>query len=314
MYRIVFLDRDALRANVRRPSFPHEWIEYSESASDQVVERLREASIAIVNKISLREPELAHLPDLKLIAVAATGVDIVDLESCRRRGIAVTNVRHYAVHSVPEHALMLMLALSRNLVSYLDDVKRGDWQVAPQFCLFDHPIRDLHGRTLGIIGYGALGKAVEKLASAFGMHILISEHKNARDIRPGRTIFETVLKTSDIVTLHCPLTNETRHLIGESELKQMRRDALLINTARGGLVDEAALAHALKTKIIGGAGFDVLREEPPRDGNPLLELDLPNFILTPHNAWASDEAMQALADQLIDNIEAFVQGNPQNLV
>lgn len=314
MIRIVFLDRDALRADLRRPSFAHEWREYAETVPDEVVERLRGADIAIVNKVSLREEALAHLPELKFIAVAATGVDIIDLESCRRRGIAVSNVRHYANHAVPEHALMLMLALSRNLINYRKAIERSEWQVAKQFCLFDHTIRDLYGRTLGIIGYGSLGREVEKLAHAFGMRVLISERKNARTVRPGRMSFDEILRVCDIITLHCPITNETRHMIGSSELEQMRSDAILINTARGGLVDEAALASALLNNMIGGAGFDVLSEEPPRDGNPLLELNLPNFILTPHNAWASNEAMQALADQLVDNLEAFACGEPRNLL
>ena len=314
MLRIVFLDRDALRADLRRPSFAHEWREYAETVPDEIFERLRGANIAIVNKVSLREEVLAHLPELKFIAVAATGVDIIDLESCRRRGIAVSNVRHYANHAVPEHALMLMLTLSRNLMNYRNAVERGEWQAARQFCLFDHTIRDLHERTLGIIGYGSLGQEVEKLAHAFGMRVLVSEHKGAQEVRPGRVSFDEILRVSDIITLHCPLTNGTRHMIGSAELEQMRSDAILINTARGGLVDEAALANALLNNVIGGAGFDVLSDEPPRDGNPLLDLDLPNFILTPHNAWASDEAMQALADKLVDNIEAFFRGAPQSLV
>lgn len=314
MLRIVFLDRDALRADLMRPSFEHEWVEYAESAPDEIVDRLRGATIAIVNKVSLREESLAQLPGLKFIAVAATGVDIIDLESCRRRRIAVSNVRHYANHAVPEHALMLMLTLSRNLINYRKAIKRGDWQVAKQFCLFDHTIRDLHGRSLGIIGYGSLGREVEKLARAFGMRVLISERKNATAVRPGRVNFDQLLSECDIITLHCPLTNETRHMIGSAELNRMRSDAILINTARGGLVDETALAGALLKNVIGGAGFDVLSEEPPSDGNPLLDLDLPNFILTPHNAWASNEAMQALADQLVDNLESFVRGEPRNLV
>ena len=314
MLRIVFLDRDSLRADLRRPSFPHEWCEYPETAPEEIVERLRNANIAIVNKASLRDEALSQLPDLNLIAVAATGVDIIDIESCKLRGIAVSNVRHYANHAVPEHALMLMLTLSRNLINYRREIERGEWQTAKHFCLFDQTIRDLHQRTLGIIGYGSLGREVEKLAHAFGMRVLISERKSPSEVRPGRISFDQILTDCDIITLHCPLTNETRNMVGSVELAKMRSDAILINTARGGLVDEAALASALLNNVIGGAGFDVLSEEPPRDGNPLLDLDLPNFILTPHNAWASNEAMQALADQLVDNIETFVRGKPQNLV
>ncbi len=284
------------------------------TAHAQVIERLKHATIAITNKVPLREAELSELPELKFIAVAATGVDIIDLDYCRKRNLPVSNVRNYALHSVPEHVFTLILSLRRNLFSYREDVARGAWAEASGFCLLTYPIRDLHGSTLGIIGYGALGQAVEKLALSFGMRVLISEHKNARTIRSGRTGFEETLRASDIISLHCPLNDETRGLIGKSELEMMRRDALLINTARGGLVGEDALAQALRFGLIAGAGFDVLTNEPPRDGNPLLELNLPNFILTPHIAWASREAMQALANQLIANIEAFIKSSPQNLL
>lgn len=284
------------------------------TAPAQVIERLKHATIAITNKVPLREAELSELPELRFIAVAATGVDIIDLDYCRKRNLPISHVRNYALYSVPEHVFTLILSLRRNLLSYREDVARGAWAEASGFCLLTHPIRDLHGSTLGIIGYGALGQAVEKLALSFGMRVLISEYKNARTIRSGRTSFEETLRASDIISLHCPLNEETRGLIGRPEFELMRRDGLLINTARGGLVGEVALVEALRSGLIAGAGFDVLTKEPPRDGNPLLEVNLPNFILTPHIAWASREAMQALADQLVDNIEAFVKGSPQNLV
>jgi glycerate dehydrogenase len=305
--KIVFLDRSTLEADIRRPSFEHEWVDYAETRPDEVVGRLSGASIAITNKVRLGQHELSRLPDLKLIAVAATGVDIIDLEYCRRRGITVSNVRNYARHSVPEHVLMLILALRRRLLDHREDILGGAWQRASQFCLLNHEIRDLYGSTLGIIGYGALGQAVGKLAQAFGMHVLISEHKDAPALRAGRTSFEDILRESDQLTLHCPLTEATRDMIGAVELRKMKRHALLINTARGGLVDEAALAECLRSGLIAGAGFDCLSQEPPRAGDsPLLDLNLPNFILTPHVAWASREAMQTLADQLVDNIEKAV--------
>jgi glycerate dehydrogenase len=307
MERIVFLDRSTLKANIRRPAFEHEWTEYQMTIRAEVVERLEGATIAITNKVPLREAQLARLPALKLIAVAATGTDIIDLDYCRERNLTVSNVRGYARHSVPEHVLMLILSLRRNLFQYRQEVERGEWQQASGFCLLTHTIRDLNESTLGLIGYGALGQAVEKLALAFGMRVLISEHKDARMVRAGRVSFAEVLRASDIISLHCPLNERTRGLIGKAELEMMRRDAILINTARGGLVDEAALAEALRSGLIAGAGFDVLTKEPPREGNLLLELNLPNFILTPHIAWASREAMQALADQLIDNIEASIK-------
>lgn len=307
MEKIVFLDRSTLKVDIRRPAFEHEWIEHAETQPGEVVLRLGGATIAITNKVRLGRNELSRLPDLKLIAVAATGVDIIDLEYCKERGITVSNVRNYARRSVPEHVMMLILALRRSLIAYREDIARGAWQRATQFCLLDHEIHDLYGSTLGIIGYGALGQAVEKLARGLGMRVLISEHKDAPEVRAGRMSFEDILRESDQISLHCPLTEATRNMIGAVELGKMKRHALLINTARGGLVDEAALAEALRKGLIAGAGFDVLTAEPPRDAdNPLLDLNLPNFILTPHVAWASREAMQTLADQLIDNIEKAV--------
>ena len=315
METIVFLERDTLGAELRAPSFEHRWVDYGSTRPEEVSERLRDATIAVVNKVPVGAEALARLPRLRMIAVAATGVDNIDLEFCRGRGITVSNVRGYARRSVPEHVLMLTLALSRQLVAYREDVRRGAWQSSPQFCLLNHPIRDLRGATLGVVGYGTLGRAVGELARAFGMNVLVAERKGADTLREGRTHFEEVLRRSDVLTLHAPLTEETRHLIGRAELASMRPSALLINCARGGVVDESALAEALREGLIAGAGVDVLDEEPPREGsNPLLELDLPNLLVTPHVAWASREAMQALADQLIANIEAFVRGEPQNAI
>jgi glycerate dehydrogenase len=314
MERIVFLDRASLAAHLRRPAFEHEWVDYPNTAEHEVVERLRGATIAVSNKVPLRAATLAQLPALRFIAVAATGTNNVELDYCRRRGIVVSNVRHYAVHAVPEHVFMLVLALRRALFAYREDVKRGLWQRAEQFCLMHWPIHDLAGATLGIVGYGAIGQAVGRLGEAFGMRVLIAERRGERRLRAGRTAFETVLEESDVLTLHCPLGPDTQNLIGAAELARMKPGAILINTARGGLVDEQALAEALRQGRLAGAGVDVLSEEPPRSGNPLLALDLPNLIVTPHNAWASREAQQRLADQLVENIEAFVRGEPRNLV
>ncbi len=314
MERIVFLERNTLNLQFPRPGFEHEWIDYEETEPDQIVERLSEATIAICNKLPLREPDLSRLPKLKLIAVAATGVDNIDLGYCRSHNLAVCNTRNYARHSLPEHVVMLILALRRNLVAYIQDVRQSKWQQANQFCLINHSIHDLHGSKIGIIGYGSLGKAVAEMAGSIGMHVLVAERKHARITREGRREFGEVLRLSDVLTLHCPLTQETRHLIDAEELQLMKREAILINTARGGLVREAALADALRAGVIAGAGVDVLSDEPPRRGNILLDDDLPNLIVTPHVAWASKEAMQALADQLIETIEAFVRGEPRNIV
>lgn len=308
MERIVFLDRDSIRANFRAPAFPHIWKDFPMTQSTDVVDRLSDATIAITNKVPIRQRDIEQLPELRMITVAATGTDCVDVEYCRYRGITVSNVRNYSIHSVPEHVFTLLLALRRNLIDYHEEVRSGAWQKSQVFCLLDHPIRELHNSTLGIIGYGALGQGVEKIARAFGMHILVAERKASALIRSGRTSFEEVLIKSDVITLNCPLNDETRGIIGATEFNRMKRNAVLINCGRGGLVDEVALINALKAGIIAGAGIDVLGNEPPQSGNPLLDFQSPNLLVTPHIAWASLEAMQTLADCLINNLEEFVNG------
>jgi len=314
--RIVFLDRDSLIANVRKPAFAHEWIEYPATKAAEAVERLRDAraTIAITNKVPLRAADLDQLPDLKMIAVAATGTDIIDLQACRERGIVVSNIRNYAVHTLPEHTFALILALRRQLVAYRQDIEAGLWQKSERFCLFGHPIADLAGSRLGLAGYGALGKSVAQIARAFGMEVAVFNRSPVTDEGITQVSWDELLETSDVLSLHLPLNDKTRNIICAKELIRMKRSALLINTARGGLVDETDLADALRTGVIAGAGFDVLIQEPPPADNVLLNLRLPNFILTPHSAWASTQAMQVLADQLIDNVEAWVDGEPRNMV
>jgi len=313
-HRIVFLDRASLDAKVRAPQFDAVYVEHAASAPEQLVERLKGASIAITNKVPLRADTLQRLPDLRLIAVAATGYDVIDIAWCNAHRISVVNIRNYAVHSVPEHAFAMILALRRNMIAYRDDVLHGAWQKSKQFCFFDHPIRDLHGATLGVIGEGAIGQSMAALGKAFGMRPIYAAHPAQLDI-PGEFVaLPELLRQSDVITLHLPLMPATRNMIGEAQLRSMKPSALLINTARGGLVDEAALIRALEEGWIAGAGFDVLTVEPPTDGHPLLEVRRPNFILTPHVAWASHGAMQFLADQLMDNIDAWVAGRAQNLV
>jgi glycerate dehydrogenase len=316
-HRIVFLDRDTLEAgvNVRRPQFAHEWQEYARTAAGQVAERLRGADIVITNKAPLRRETLEQLPDLRLIAVAATGTDIIDKTCCRERGIVVSNIRGYAVSTVPEHTFALILALRRAIVGYREDVRRGEWKRAAQFCFFTHPINELHGSRLGIMGEGSIGQGVAAIGRAFGMHVMFAAHKGVEGLGPLYTPWDEVLETSDVITLHAPLTARTRNMIAAPEFRRMKRGAIIVNTARGGLVDEEALATALHEGLIGGAGFDVVTVEPLPDDHVFRKLlDLPNFILTPHVAWASHEAMQVLADQLVDNIEAFVRGEPRNVV
>ena len=313
-HKVVFLERDSIKANVRRPAFAHDWIEYDSTSADQVVQRLAGATVALINKTPLREATLAQLPGLRMIGIAATGYDCVDIAACRARGIAVANIRNYAIHTVPEHSFALILALRRNLLAYRQDVEAGLWQRATNFCFFTHDIADLSGSTLGIVGEGAIGQATAAIGRAFGMRVLFADHAPPKVEGVEFTPFEQVLAESDVLSLHCPLTPATRNLIGIEQFRRMKRNALLINTARGGLVDEAALIQALDEGLIAGAGFDVLTSEPPRNGHPLLDVRRPNFILTPHVAWASNEAMQFLADQLIDNVEAWAAGTPQHLV
>ncbi|MEF3365823.1 D-2-hydroxyacid dehydrogenase [Methylocystis sp. 9N] len=309
-HKIVFLDRETLDANVRKPNFPHDYVEYAQTAPAEIVERLKGATICITNKVPLREATLKELPDLKLIAVAATGTDVIDKAYTTAKGIVVSNIRNYAFNTLPEHVFALLFALRRNLVNYYNSVRQGRWGYANQFCYFDYPIYDIAGSTLGIIGYGALGKEIEKRAVALGMHVIVND---VTDV-PSKVDLATLLRESDVVTLNLPLTPETKNMIGAKELASMKKTACIINTARGGIVDEAALADALRNGTIGGAGFDVLTVEPPKNGNILLDPTIPNLIVTPHIAWASKEAMQVLADQLVDNIDAFVAGAPRNIV
>ncbi len=310
--KIVFLDRSTLPFSLDRPRVPHTWQEFPSTPPEEVIERLTGATVAITNKVRLSREALDRLPDLGMIAVAATGTNNVDIDYCKGRGILVSNIRDYANSSVPEHVFSLILALKRSIIAYRRDIRL--WRQSDQFCLPLHPIGDIAGSTFGIVGFGSLGRRVAEIAKCFGAKVLVAERKGASGCRNGYTPFPSVLEQSDILSLHCPLTNETRNLIGAQELRKMKKSALLINTARGGLVDEEALLLALTEGTIGGAGFDVLSEEPPVSGNPLLDVELPNFLLTPHVAWTSRQALEALCRQLIDNIDAYFSGAPKNLV
>jgi glycerate dehydrogenase len=317
MRRIIFLDRETLPDEIVLKSFafPNDLTVYQRTLPGEVAGRIAEADIVITNKVPVSGQALQSAPRVKLIAVAATGTDIIDIEACRKRGIVVSNIRNYAINTVPEHTFALILTLRRSVLSYRDSVLKGRWQEAGQFCFFDHPIRDLAGSTLGVIGDGVLGKAVADLGKAFGMRVLFSDYKGTTGMGPLYTPFEQVLRQSDVITLHTPLIPTTRNMIGAAEFAVMERRPLLINAARGGLVDEDALAEALGEGRLAGAGFDVATIEPPPKDHVLMRLlEMPNFILTPHVAWASREAIQSLADQLVDNVDAFVAGKPKNIV
>lgn len=317
MLKIVFLDRDTLSPEtvLRAPAFPHKLVVHDRTSAGEVAERIADADIVISNKVPLRGESLGRASRLKMITVAATGTDIVDLAAAREQGITVCNIRNYAKHTVPEHTFALMLALRRSILPYRQSVLDGRWQEAAQFCFFDHPIADLGGSTLGIIGHGTLGKVVGRIAEAFGMTVLIAGRKGSDALEPGRTPFDEVMRRADVITLHCPLNAETRGIIGPREFALMERKPILINTSRGGLVDERALEQALEEGRIAAAGFDVTDGEPPAADSPMMRIAArPNVILTPHVAWASREAIQSLADQLIENIELFVAGTPRNVV
>ena len=311
---IVVLDRDTL---VNRPfdfDFPHTLSSYGTTEAHETLARIRGADIVITNKVVISAQAFAENPQLKLVAVTATGVNNVDVEAAKQNGTAVCNIRAYGNESVAEHAFMMMITLMRNLPAYQRDVAAGLWENSPFFCHLGAPMRDLNGKTLAIFGRGNIGKTLATYAQAFKMNVVFAEHKNAQSVRDGYISFEEAIRSADVVSLNCPLTPQTANMIGEAELQQMKPGAILINCGRGGLVDEAALVAALKYGQIGGAGFDVLTQEPPRDGNPLLKARLPNLIVTPHIAWASQEAANRLFDILLDNINRFVAGNPQNLV
>jgi glycerate dehydrogenase len=281
---IVFLDRGTMGSAVDlcRPSFVHEWIEYERTAPEQVIERLQDADIAISNKVAIRRGDIERLPRLKMIAIPATGYDAFDVEACVERGIVVSNVRGYAVNTVPEHTLALILALRRSIAGYRQDVIDGKWQAAEQFCFFNYPIGDLAGSVLGIFGEGVIGQRVARLGEAFGMRTLFGAHKGVSGLGPLYTPFDVVLATSDVITLHCPLLPNTRNMLAMREFRAMKKRPLIINCGRGGLVDEADLVRALDLGLIAGIGFDCLTTEPPRPDNPLLAvLDRSNVIVTP---------------------------------
>lgn len=278
-----------------------------------VAARIAQADVVMTNKVVLDAATLASAPRLKLILVTATGTNNVNLDAARERGIVVSNCRDYGTPSVAQHALMLILALRTSFLRYQQDVRAGAWQKSPMFCLMDHPVAELSGQTLGILGYGTLGRAVARLGEAFGMTVRVGQLPG-RPPHPDSLPFEELLGVADLLSLHCPLTDTTRNLIDATALARMKPTALLINTARGGLVDEAALADALRGGRLGGAGFDVLTEEPPRRRNPLLDADIPNLIVTPHNAWASREARQRLIDQTAENLAAWCSASPLRVV
>ncbi|CAN5182177.1 2-hydroxyacid dehydrogenase [soil metagenome] len=315
--RAVFLDyatvsRDDLDVGALTSVVPN--VELFDVTPDhELPERVAPADIVIVNKVRMHAAAIAAAPRLQLIALVATGTNNVDLDAAAAREIAICNIRDYCTASVVQHVYALILALTRHLAGYQRLLHEGAWRDSPQFTLLEYPIRELNGKTLGIIGFGELGRGVARAASAFDLDVLVAERRGLPP-REGRVTFEELLERAHIISLHCPLTSETQKLIGAAELDRMRRDAVLINTARGGLLDEHALAERLRTRGIGGAGIDVLSEEPPVEGNPLLASDIPNLIVTPHVAWAAREARQRALDEVAANIADFLAGGRRGRV
>jgi len=320
--KIVFLDHATIPSHIEfKPlGVDHDWTNYALTSPAQLIDHARDADIVITNKVVLNAEAIKQLPSLKHIAVIATGYNNIDTEACKASDISVSNTPDYSVTSVPEHTLALILALRRHLFAYQASVRAGEWQQSPYFHAYLDQTFDLKGARLGIIGGGSLGKATAALAQAIGMEVVFAERKgnqnqSQRKIKDAYIPFDELIRSSDVISLHCPLSPETANIISMNELTLMKPHTLLINTARGGLVNEHDLAQALKDHRIAGAGFDVATVEPLTEDNPLNTiLDLPNFILTPHVGWSSDSALQCQADMVIDNISHFLQNKRLNRV
>lgn len=308
--KIVFLDSTAIPKHIPipRPKFEHEWVEYEYTPADQVIERMQDAEIVVTSKVIFSREVMQQLPKLKLIAITATGTNNVDLNAAKELGIVVKNVTGYSSVTVPEHVLGMIYALRHSLMGWYRDQLTDKWVECKQFCYFDYPVKDVKGSVLGIFGRGNLGREVGRLAELLGMKVLFAEHRGAETVREGYTKFEEVLAQADIITLHCPLTETTQNLINRETLALCKDGALLINTGRGPLVDEQAVFEALSSGKLSGAALDVMRQEPPEKGNVLMEAAkrLPNLLITPHIAWASDSAVTTLVNKVTQNIEEFV--------
>ncbi|NWD82439.1 D-2-hydroxyacid dehydrogenase [Pseudomonas reactans] len=310
---IVLLDGASLPSPLARPVQASHWTAREHTRPDHVVEALADADVAITNKVRLDRITLEQLPRLKLICVAATGYDCVDLAACRDQGVTVCNVPAYSAVSVAESVIGSLFALRRHLLAYRAASARL-WPQSSHFCVHGAPIQDLQGSTLGIVGRGDIGSRVARLAKALDITVLFAEHRGAPQVRAGYVAFDEVLAKADALTLHCPLTLQTRYLIGTAEIARMKPGALLINTARGALVDENAVLAALAFGQLGGAALDVLHVEPPRADHPLLHCEHPNLLITPHVAWASQSSVARLKAVLLANIEAFAANKPINVV
>ena len=312
--KAVFLDRATFSSDLelKPPNGLSDYQVYEQTPNDAqtIIERCQHADIIITNKVKLTAEVITQLPKLKLIQLTATGMDNVDKAACDRQGIALQNVAGYAVKSVPEHTLMLILSVMRASRHYHNQVVQGDWQTDERFCLLGTPLIDLEGKTLGIIGYGTIGKRVAEIANVFGMRVLIAEHQGRVPRNSDYTAFDDVLGKSDIITLHCPLTAATHHLINDETIAKMAKQPLIVNVARGSVVDSGAVVDAVNAGKILGYASDVFEDEPIRDDDPLLTLrDHPRVMLTPHNAWGSVNAQLTLWSILCEQVQRFIHDN-----
>ena len=316
--KITFLDRASFheKIQINSPNFAHQWCDFANTQPEDVIEHCGNSQIIVTNKVPIERKTLEACPNIQHIAVTATGYDIVDISACQDHGVSVSNIPSYASTTVPEHVLNMSLSLCRQLNLYQQLVQQGKWQSSTRFCLFDKPIYDLAGKTFGVVGLGSLGLATARLMNAIGMRVIYSSRSDKNVDFAEHVSLQDLLEQSDVVSLHCALTDETCDLIGPVELQSMKNTAFLINTARGGIANEQAVFAAVENNTIAGIGFDVLAQEPPSDGSsPLLSIaHYNNVILTPHSAWSSQEAMQSLSDTVISNIDAFQKGIEQNLV
>jgi glycerate dehydrogenase len=315
--KAVFLDFGTMGAGLdlrELESLVSELIVHENSPDETVAERIADAEIVFTNKIRLTRELLEQAPKLKFIALTATGTDNIDTACAKEHGIAVANIRHYCTQSVVEHVFGVLLSLTHSLERYHEAVRAGDWQQSTDFCMLQFPVRELSAMTLGIVGYGALGQGVARIAREFGMTVLVSARPGTDSVPDDRVAFDELLAKADVISLHCPLNDATRELFGAREFAAMKDSATLINTARGGLVESRALTDALASGQIAAAAIDVLPQEPPVDGDPLLDYRGDNLVVTPHIAWATDEARQNAIDELAGNTRAFLNGTERNRV
>ena len=309
-----FLDAKTINCDLVKPPCISEWEVFQNTKASETKERIANANVVYTNKVRIEREDLATAKDIKLIVVAATGYDIIDLDTCRKMNIAVANSPGYSVSSVPEHTVALMFTVAKKITALHNEVMNTEWAKSDIFCMHNHLPIELAGKNLGIIGAGSLGQATGKLCEALGMNVsYLAKHDNSQDDLPRKDL-ATLLAESDVISLHCPLTENNFEMFNADTISQMKDGAILINTARGALVNYPAMIKALESGKLSGAGIDVLAKEPPTDGHVLLECKHPGLVVTPHVAWASLEAQTRLVNLLVTTTEAFFSNEAINIV